>query len=48
MEDLPTWPDDVAGEGVVGDRLVAHHPIFNIPFDRMGVVEEWMRGKIGF
>lgn len=48
VEDLPAWPDDSGEDGVVGDRLVAHHPIFNVPFGNVAVVEAWLREKVGF
>ncbi|KAH0612420.1 uncharacterized protein H6S33_010472 [Morchella sextelata] len=48
VEDIPTWPDDVAEEGAVGDRLKAHHPIFNIPLDCVEAAERWVAGKVGF
>lgn len=47
VEDLPMWPDDVE-DGVVGDRLEAHHPLFNVPFENVAVVEDWLRRKVGF
>jgi protein farnesyltransferase subunit beta len=46
VQDLPAWPDD-AGEGV-GDRLRVHHPIFNIPFERVEEIEKWARSRVGF
>lgn len=48
VEDLPMWPDDVAELGAEGDRLHAQHPLFNIPFECVSVVEAWVGGKIGF
>ncbi|KAI5837468.1 terpenoid cyclases/protein prenyltransferase alpha-alpha toroid [Morchella snyderi] len=48
VEDIPMWPDDVAEEGVVGDRLRAHHPIFNIPLECVEAAERWVAAKVGF
>lgn len=48
VEDLPTWPDDVAELGAEGDRLHAQHPLFNIPFECVSAVETWVGGKLGF
>ncbi|RPB17441.1 terpenoid cyclases/Protein prenyltransferase [Morchella conica CCBAS932] len=48
VEDIPTWPDDVAEEGAVGDRLKPHHPIFNIPLECVEAAERWVAGRVGF
>ena len=53
IQDLPAWPDDADDEAaygttVVGDRVRVHHPIFNIPFDRVAQIEKWTKSRVGF
>ncbi|RPB02571.1 terpenoid cyclases/Protein prenyltransferase [Choiromyces venosus 120613-1] len=54
IEDMPEWPDDVEeedmlpGQQIESDRLKVHHPIFNIPFERVGEIERWWKEKVGF
>ncbi|CUS15337.1 unnamed protein product [Tuber aestivum] len=54
VEDMPAWPDDIteedllSGQEVESDRLKVHHPIFNIPFERVAEIEAWWKGKVGF
>jgi protein farnesyltransferase subunit beta len=57
VEGVPEWPDDVKGGdeeeldeklGLDGDRLRAHHPIFNIPYANAKMAKEWSEGIVGF